>query len=69
MGEGTMGGCQGWVRGPWGVVRQRCTVNRYRYRRHGKKLFTVTENLTILPVKSVGKQLGTVLVLRNESFI
>ena len=48
---------------------QRCTVNRYRYRRRGKKLFTVTENLTILPVKSVSKQLGTVLVLRNESFI
>ena len=20
VGEGTMGGCQGWVRGPWGVV-------------------------------------------------
>ena len=19
MGEGTMGGCQGWVRGPWGL--------------------------------------------------
>ena len=37
---------------------QRCTVNRYR--RHGKRLFTVTGNFENFTGKTAGKQLGTI---------
>ena len=36
------------------VAKVALKVYRYRYRHRGKKVFTVTENLPILPVKTVG---------------